>query len=207
MALGKKFPSRGERTVRAALDVLAAHLVTTQSPPVVLVVIDTVCASLSGSEDSSEAVSAYLRAVRRIVAHVPEAAAILAHHAGWQDGESRRKRERGSSAFRGNVDVTLYLEGGHYDTARGEAQLVLRALKVRDTERPPPIRLVRRRVELAESIGRGEPVTSCIIERDRRTGHVEIERSSPRYVPCARPADRQRLAGTRSHSSSFSLDR
>ena len=52
------------------------------------------------------------------------------------------RRERGSSAWRGNCDATLYLEAGKYDPKRGEAQLTLTALKVRDTERPAPLHLV-----------------------------------------------------------------
>ena len=54
-------------------------------------IIDTVRASLIGSEDGSESVSAYLRAVRRLLAPYPEAAGLLAHHAGWQDGEHGRE--------------------------------------------------------------------------------------------------------------------
>jgi len=161
--------SIGELNVVATLQDLAADLHAAGLPPIVVGIIDTVRASLSGSEDSSEDVSAYLRAVRRIMAAIPGSAWILAHHAGWQDGDSQRKRERGSSAWRGNCDATLYLEAGDYDAERGETRLTLRALKVRDAERPAPLHLVRRRVELNEMDTRGEPVTSCVIEPDRRT--------------------------------------
>jgi hypothetical protein len=114
-------------------------------------------------------VSAYLRVVRRILAQVPGAGVILAHHAGWQDGETKKKRERGSSAFRGNSDVTLYLELAGEDPKRGEAYLLLRTYKARDVEKPAPLSCIRRRVSLNESDSRGEPVTSCIIEPDLRT--------------------------------------
>ena len=162
-------PSRGENVVGDALGTLVAELEAHQRPPVVLLVVDTVRASLAGSEDSSENVSAYLRAVRRLLRHVPGAAAVLTHHAGWQDGETKRKRERGSSAFRGNVDATLYLEAETYDRDTGTARLTLRTLKSRDTEPLPPLHLIRRRVELCGSNGRGEPLTSCVIDHDRRT--------------------------------------
>jgi hypothetical protein len=92
------------------------------------------------------------------------------HHAGWQDGETQRKRERGSSAWRGNCDATFYLEAGEYDKDNGTAELTLNALKVRDAERPAPLHLIRRRVELLESDRYGDPVTSCVIESDRRSG-------------------------------------
>jgi hypothetical protein len=170
-------PSIGELDITAQLGALAADLAARGRPPLRLIVVDTVRASLAGSEDSSEAVSYYLRAIKRIVATVPGAAAILAHHAGWQDGETKRKRERGSSAWRGNGDATLYLEAGEYDRERGEKPLTLTALKVRDGETPPPLRLTLRRVELAILDRHGRPLTSCVVERDRRSQEdVEAER-------------------------------
>jgi hypothetical protein len=164
-------PSRGELEIGDALEQLAAHLQASELPPIVLVQIDTVRASLAGSEDNSEAVSGYLRAVRRLQARaVPEAAVMLAHHAGWMDGETKRKRERGSSAFRGNVDATMYLEAEDYDQEHGTARLTMRALKVRDGELPAPLHLIRRRVEIPSLVDRwGEPVTSCVIDSDRRS--------------------------------------
>ena len=162
-------PSRGERAVSDALERLATELADAGRPAIRLIVIDTVRASLTGSEDDSEPVSAYLRAVRRIVARVPGAAGVLSHHSGWQDGETKRKRERGSSAFRGNCDATLFLEGGAYDPRSGEAPLTLRTLKARDEECPPPMSLIRRRVDLNETGPDGQPLSSCIIARDRRS--------------------------------------
>ncbi len=162
--------SFGEAALAEALAELAARLETEKRPPIVLVVIDTIRASLSGSEDSSEHVSGYLRAVRRLSAPLPDAAVILAHHSGWQDStEQRRKRERGSSALRGNVDATHYLEVAADAPEEHGAYLVLTALKVRDDERLPPLRLLRRKVELLRSDGSGDPLTSCVIERDPRS--------------------------------------
>ena len=161
--------SIGELTATATLDILKADIAAAGKPPIALLIIDTVRASLAGSEDSSEHVAAYLRAGRRLMATVPTAAAIFAHHAGWQDGDQQRKRERGSSAWRGNCDATLYLEAGDHDADRGETRLTLRTLKVRDAERPAPLHLIRRTVELPEMDRRGQPVTSCIIEQDRRS--------------------------------------
>jgi AAA domain len=166
---GIEMVSIGEALLVEALAVLAARLQAEGRPPIVLIIIDTIRASMSGSEDSSEDVSAYLRAVDRIIAPYPDAAAILAHHSGWQDGEVRRRRERGSSAFRGNCDATLYLEVSEEDVENHRAYLTLSALKVRDDERPAPLRLVRQRVELAAINEHGETLTSCIIERDPRT--------------------------------------
>ncbi len=169
---GTEVASMGEAQVSTALADLSLALAAQDRPPVLLVIVDTVRASMTGSEDSSEHVSAYLRAVTRMTAAVPLAARALVHHAGWQDAtETRRRRERGSSAFRGNVDATVYLEVASEDRAAGVAYLELRALKVRDEDRPAPLRLVRRRVELLATDGdpRRGPATSCVIERDERT--------------------------------------
>jgi predicted transcriptional regulator len=103
------------------------------------------------------------------MAVIPGAAAILAHHAGWQDGETQKKRERGSSAWRGNVDGTLYLEKRKFDLVSGEAELTLITKKGRDIEIPPDLHCIRRRVYLNEQDRRGQPVSSCLIEPDRRT--------------------------------------
>jgi len=161
--------SIGEANMAFELSELQREITVTARPPLVLVVIDTVRASMTGSEDSSEHVAAYLRAVRRLLALAPQAAGLLAHHAGWQDGDTKRKRERGSSSWRGNVDATLYLEAGDHDPKTGRTQLSLNALKVRDAERPAPLHLIRRQVTLNEMDARGQPVTSCIIERNRQT--------------------------------------
>ena len=167
---GVEMPSTGEDQIAQALDGLATSLAATGAPPIRLIIFDTVRASLSGSEDSSENVSAYLRAVRRLLARVPRAAAVLAHHAGWQDNsENARKRERGSSAFRGNVDATLFLEAGVTDATRGEAALVLRTLKLRDADKPLPLNLVRKRVALSATDRHGRRLTTCVIECDGRT--------------------------------------
>jgi hypothetical protein len=170
-------PSRGERLVVTALRRLAAQLAHDGHPPIRLLVIDTVRSSHSGSEDRSEDVSAFVRAVRRILP--PGAAAILAHHSGWQDGDNKRKRERGSSSWRGQVEGTVYVEAGDYDTATGEVPLTLTTAKSRDGEKPAPLRLVRRRVELSRvhDSEDAKTLTSCVIERDTRTPKDrEVER-------------------------------
>src|SRR5204863_7235303 len=106
--------------------------------------------------------AACMRVHRRLLATVPGAAGLIAHHSGWMDGEVPRRRERGSSAWRGNCDGTLYLEAGEYDQARGEARLTLHSLKVRDGERPAPLHLIRQRVTLTARDRHGRSLTSCI---------------------------------------------
>lgn len=179
----------GELLLARAINELRDDLAGRDAPPLKLIVVDTVRASMAGNEDSSEDVSAYLRAIHRLMAAAPGAAVILTHHAGWQDGETQKKRERGSSAWRGNVDATLYLETGPYDEQRAEAEITLRTLKVRDGERPAPLQLVRRRVEITGVDRRGNPLTSCVIDRSSRTG-----------------ADREREAAAELHQEQAALD-
>jgi hypothetical protein len=164
-------PSPGERLITDTLIALRDDLAANGEPPIGPVIIDTARASMLGPEDSSEHVSAYTRAGRRILAAVPDAGLFITHHTGWQDGgDTQRKRERGSSAWRGNVEGTVYLEAGEYDPHTGECPLTLRTLKVRDGEKPAPLHLIRRRVEVRDRFTRyGEPVTSCIIASDPRT--------------------------------------
>lgn len=183
--------SIGERDAMAALYALRDHLTATDLPPILLLIVDTVRASLHGSEDSSEAVSAYLRAVRRMVDRLPGCAALLVHHAGWQDGEQQKKRERGSSAFRGNVDATLYLEAGPYDPRTESAPLTLTTHKVRDGEKPPPLRMVRQRVTFPELTAHGKPLTSCVIDPDPRTA-TDIAADLQAQADAAARADDQR---------------
>jgi hypothetical protein len=160
--------SPGERDLLAALQVLRAAL-SVDEQSLVLLIVDTVRASLQGSEDSSESVSAYLRVIRRLLESLPGTAALLVHHAGWQDGEQQKKRERGSSAFRGNVDATLYLEAGDYNHATQSAPLTLTTHKVRDGEKPAPLHMIRQRVIFPEVNAHGLPITSCVIDPDPRT--------------------------------------
>jgi RecA-family ATPase len=198
-------PSLGELELAAWLDEIVAATVAESLPPVVLVIFDTIRASLAGSEDSSEAVSAYLRAVRRLLTHTPQAAGLLVHHAGWQDGESRKKRERGSSAFRGNVDASAFLDVERYDPERHEARLTLTQIKVRDGETLPPLHLIRRRVEIPGFRDRwGQPVTSCLIDSDRRTREERDAETTRETQAVDREQDRALLRIIREHPEATS---
>jgi hypothetical protein len=159
----------GELDVLDALRTLAHDLETEGRPAIVLVIVDTVRASLHGSEDSSDSVSAYLRAIRRLLEAIPPAAGLLVHHAGWQDGDAAKKRERGSSALRGNVDATLYLEAGDYVHETESAPLTLTTHKVRDGERQAPLHFIRQRVTFPDLDAHGKPLTSCVIDPDPRS--------------------------------------
>jgi hypothetical protein len=200
-----ELPARGELDALDALARLEARLARDGHPPLRLIVIDTIRASLSGSEDSSEAVSAYLRAVVRLMAAYPGAACLLAHHSGWQDGESAKKRERGSSAWRGNSDATVYLEAGPYDETRGEAPLTLTTYKSRDLDRARPLHLIRRRVELPLLNRHREPYTSCVIETDRRSREDRDAERAAADATTHRATDRAVLQAIRDYPAATSI--
>lgn len=155
---GVEIPSEGETQITGALAELGSTLKAQGKPAILLIVFDTLRASLAGNEDSSEDVAALLRAYRRVLAVADGAAGLALHHTGW--GEA--KRERGSSALRGGVDATFILERRDPEDAdpSADVRLVLRSLKVRDDAPAKPLYLIRRQVPLST----GE--TSCVIETD-----------------------------------------
>jgi len=198
---GRELPAVGELVAAAALADLDALLRDHHRPPLRLVVIDTVRASLAGSEDDSGATAAYLRAVRRLVAAVPEAAVLLTHHAGWQDGDQRRRRERGSSAWRGNVDGTLYLDAGP-TTATGDVPITLRTLKTRDEAGAGSLALLRRTVPLPDARdAEGRPCTSCVVEPD--PGPPEAGTRAPAMTDTAADLERRILHAVATYPAGF----
>src|SRR5437773_5214312 len=102
-------------------------------------------------------------------------------------------------------DYTVYLEAGAYDPARGEAALTLRTLKARDIERPAPLYLLRRRVPLNEADRRGQPMTSCLIERDRRTRQDREAEHDQAVAVAHRDTDLRVLRCLRDHPDATSL--
>lgn len=198
--------SRGEALLVEQLRALAARIAAAERPPIKLVVVDTVRASMTGSEDSSESVSAYLRAVRRVAAAAPGAACLLVHHAGWQDGETKKPRERGSSAFRGNADATLYLELERFDQETGEATLILRTVKVRDGQRPAPVRMIRKRVDVLALDHRGQPLSSCIVVPDTTSPADREAEQAEQLAAASRALDLVILRTIRDFPEATSID-
>lgn len=186
-----ELPSPGELVAASALGTLRDDLAATRRPPIRLVMVDTTRLAMSGSEDSSENVAAWLRAYRRLLALLPGAGGLTTHHAGWQDGEAPRKRERGSSAFRGNVEASLYLEACDHEPGAEAVPLVLRTLKLRDLDRPAPLHLLRRRVDITDALG--QPATSCIIESDPMTAADRAAEQQAEAERACRQVDRKVL--------------
>lgn len=157
--------SAGELAAREALRALQQRA----GEPLALVVIDTVRRAMTGSDSDDSQVAAFLRAVSRVMVEAPQAACMSLHHSGWVAGDPAKKRERGSSVWRGNSDAVLYLESVGATADRSEVRLELSTLKVRNVAQPPPLHLVRRRVYIEGFDEFGDPRTSCIVERDPRS--------------------------------------
>lgn len=161
--------SQGEKDLLTAVRSLVFQLKKGEKPPLRMIIIDTVSASLVGDENSSSQIADYLRAIRRVQAQeAPLAGTLLIHHTGWQDGESPKLRERGSSALRGNVDVSLLLKSGGGPVGE-KAPLQLLWQKVRESKQPAPRYMFLVPIELDYKDHWGNMENSCIIEPDTRT--------------------------------------
>jgi hypothetical protein len=157
-----------EARVLAQIRDIASELEKNSRPPIRLLLIDTVRASMAGDESSSKDASEYLRVVRRIQREAaPESFVLLNHHTGWLDGDTKKKRERGSSDFRGNVETSIYLE--KTGTLDGNVTLTLLFVKVRDSKPLPPVRLVRKTIQLDGVDQWGASRASCVVVKDPRT--------------------------------------
>ena len=137
-----------------------------------LIHIDTMRASMRGSENDDAAIADYVGVVRSALCEVaPNATVLIYHQTGWQDGKEAKKRERGSSVIRGNTEGAIFLERLGERDGRDQ-KLRLSLMKQRDGDTEGELLLVRRVVEVLDAAGNtlcnrwGKPVTSCIIVDD-----------------------------------------
>lgn len=97
----------------------------------VLVIIDTLAASSLGvDEDSTEGVGPIIKSLLKVRKELG-AAVMVVHHTGWD-----RKHERGSSALRGAMDVSIEMDGETgWEQNRRKLGRVLLNHKQRDAEK------------------------------------------------------------------------
>lgn len=163
---GTEACSDGELAAREALRALAERA----AEPLALVIVDTFRRAMTGSEDPSDNVSAFLRALTRIMRDAPYAGCLGLHHSGWVAGNASKKRERGSSAWRGNSDAVLYLQRKEEAVGGTAVRLSLTTEKARNAARSAPLSLTLRSVVIGGLDEFGSPRTSCIIEADEHLG-------------------------------------
>lgn len=135
------------RPVIAALD-----RIRDEHGPPKLVVVDTLARCLSGDENSTVDMSAFIAALDRI--RVRYGCAILVVH---HSGHAEKQRSRGSSAWVAALDTELRVE-------REGDELRLHATKAKDSEAVEPMQWTLHVVPLDLTDDEGETVTSCVLE-------------------------------------------
>jgi len=132
---------------------------------VVLIIFDTLARVMEGDENSTQDMSAAVRAVDKVREALTEASTLLVHHA----GKDVTKGARGSSALRAAVDTELCVSGRRNPRT-------LSVEKQRDIEPVPPVTFTLE----AEQVGidkNGAPITAAVVREGRP---VQREASRPK---------------------------
>jgi putative DNA primase/helicase len=134
-----------------------------------LIVVDTLHRFLSGDENSAQDASRMLKACDELKQRFG-AAVLLVHHTGVS--EEAQARERGSSAWRGAMDVSIGVT-----PSKDATPMKVWHRKVKDGKEQPPIFGQLSDVEIDGWIDEdGEQVTSCVFERIE---HEAVEKREP----------------------------
>lgn len=122
-----------------------------------MLVVDTLHRFLLGDENSAQDAKTMLDACNRLMAEF-SCSVILVHHTGVSD--EAQHRARGSSAWRGALDIEISVIPAKADTPM---QIVQR--KSKDSELAKPIYCELKQVEIKGWLDEdGEPVTTAIVE-------------------------------------------
>lgn len=139
-------------SLRGVVDNLAA-----MPEPPGLIIVDTLHRFLLGDENSAE----HARTMLDACAHLQErfhAAVLLVHHTGV--AEEAQRRARGSSAWKGALDIEISVAAG-----AGDRPLTVSQLKAKDSEPAQPLHFTLSPVTVDGWTDEdGEPVTSCVLE-------------------------------------------
>lgn len=123
-----------------------------------LIVVDTLHRFLSGDENSAQDAKTMLDACNGLMREVG-CSVILVHHTGVS--EEAQHRARGSSAWRGALDIEISVIPG-----KGDAPIQIIQRKSKDAEIAPPVYVELRSIEIPKWIDEdGEKVTSAVIEQ------------------------------------------
>jgi len=121
-----------------------------------LIVVDTLHRFLAGDENSAQDAKSMLDACNGLMAHF-NCSVLLVHHTGVS--EEAQHRARGSSAWRGALDIEISVVPGKDDLP---IQVIQR--KSKDAEIAPPVYVKLHQVEVPGWVDEdGEPVTSAVI--------------------------------------------
>ena len=120
-----------------------------------LVVFDTLNRYMAGNENNSNEVRVFLQCIDRIVAEF-DCSAITIHHTGVS--EEAKYRARGSSAFKGAVDVELRV-------TKSEKIVTVEQSKNKDAEEQPKTTFTLKQIFIPNCYDEnGRQATTCILE-------------------------------------------
>ena len=122
-----------------------------------LVVVDTLHRFLAGDENSSQDAREMLTACSTLMSEF-SCSVVLVHHTGVS--EEAQHRARGSSAWRGALDIEISV----IPKKGGEKGVEIVQRKSKDAETAEPVSLDLQQVEIAGWLDEdGEPVSSCVM--------------------------------------------
>jgi phage/plasmid primase-like uncharacterized protein len=122
-----------------------------------LIIVDTLHRFLVGDENSAETARTMLDACAMLQREFA-ATVILVHHTGV--AEEAQRRARGSSAWKGALDIEISVAPGS-----GDRPITVSQLKAKDAEPAQPLHFALSQVTIdGWQDEDGEPVTSCVLE-------------------------------------------
>jgi putative DNA primase/helicase len=142
-----------------------------------LIVVDTLHRFLAGDENSAQDAKTMIDACDRMK-HEFGCSVMLVHHTGVSD--EAQHRARGSSAWRGALDIEISVTGG-----KNDAPIKIEPRKVKDGEEPDPIYCDLESITIPGWLDEdGEPVRSAVpvivsappkVAKQKRKGQSEHE--------------------------------
>ena len=137
---------------RAAAEVIKLVRSITQEP-ISLLIVDTVNNHMSGDENAAKDVRAMVNSCST-AASALGATTVFVHHTGVS--ETAQGRERGSSAWRGGLDFSIYV------SRTTDKAIKIEAKKVKDDKEPEPIYGLLKPVALGWKDEDGEDITGAV---------------------------------------------
>jgi KaiC/GvpD/RAD55 family RecA-like ATPase len=133
----------------------ATDAIRALSEPPAIIVIDTLHRFLDGDENSAQDAKTMIDACDRMK-HEFGCSVMLVHHTGVSD--EAQHRARGSSAWRGALDIEISVTGG-----KNDAPIKIEPRKVKDGEEPDPIYCDLESITIPGWLDEdGEPVKSAV---------------------------------------------
>lgn len=139
----------------------------------VLIVVDTLHRFLAGDENSAQDAKSMLDACAKLMSEFG-CAVLLVHHTGVH--EEAQTRARGSSAWRGALDIEISVV-----PAKGQDPIQIVQRKSKDAELTSPVFGTLEQIEIAGWVDEdGQPVTSAVLAEadapaERKRGDSKIE--------------------------------